>query len=239
MAIIETKDYDEMSKRAANMIFDEIVTSSRIVLGLPTGSTPEKMYEYLIGLIDEHDIGLDHVFTVNLDEYIGLPADHQASYHHYMNEVFFDKVDIPKENILIPNGIAEDLDKEAADYDAQIDDLMDIDLLILGIGRNGHIAFNEPGTSFDKGTHVAELTDDTIEANSRFFDSPEDVPTKAISMGLKTIMNADSIFILASGESKKDAVDKMLNGDVTEDVPASILQNHDDMTLIADEAVLK
>lgn len=238
MEMIKVTDYDEMSQQCAEVVFNKIISSERLVLGLPTGGTPEKMYDYLAEKINDNKVDLSHVYTVNLDEYVGLDGSHVASYRHYMDTVFFNKVSIPKENTNVPNGLAEDLNQEASRYDQLIEDMGGIDLMVMGIGRNGHIAFNEPGTSFDVGTHVTELTQDTIEANSRYFSSYEEVPKKALTMGLSTMMKTKSIILLASGAGKKNAVDKMLNGEITEEVPASILQQHDNVTVIADEEAI-
>lgn len=238
MDTIKVNNYDEMSKKCAEKVFEKISSSNRVVLGLPTGGTPEKMYDYLAEMLNENGADLSNVYTVNLDEYVGLSGEHIASYRNYMNTVFFDKVTIPKENTNVPNGLAEDLKKEASAYDQLIEDLGGIDLMVMGIGRNGHIAFNEPGTSFTEGTHVTDLTEDTIEANSRYFDAYEDVPKQALTMGLHTMMKSEAIILLASGEGKKDAVEKMINGEVTEELPASILQKHENVTVIADEDAL-
>ncbi|MFD2831471.1 glucosamine-6-phosphate deaminase [Corticicoccus populi] len=237
MEIINVHDYDEMSRKCAQFIAGKITSSERIVLGLPTGGTPLKMYHYLAQIINENNIDMSHVYTVNLDEYVGLDGSHEASYRHYMQTAFFDKVNIPDENTFIPNGKASDLEKEAADYDRLIEELGGIDLMIMGIGRNGHIAFNEPGTPFDQGTHVIQLTQNTIEANARFFESDDEVPGYALTMGLQTMMNAKSIVLLASGEKKKDALFRMIEGEVTEDLPASILQKHSDVTVITDTEI--
>ncbi|WP_411842403.1 glucosamine-6-phosphate deaminase [Salinicoccus sp. HZC-1] len=234
MELAKAKDYDEMSMKAAEVVFDKITGSDRLVLGLATGSTPEKMYEYLADKLNKSNVDLSHVYTVNLDEYVGLSPEDTQSYHYYMREIFFDKVNIPLENTKLPDGAAADLDAETSAYDAMIEDLGGVDLQVLGIGRNAHIAFNEPGTSFESGTHVVDLTETTIQDNARFFEKTEDVPTKAVSMGLGTIMNAKSILLLASGEGKKQALRNMIHGEITEDVPASILQRHPDVTVITD-----
>lgn len=234
MELTKVNNYDEMSMEAAKILFEKITNSNRLVLGLATGSTPEKMYEYLADMLNENEVDLSHVYTVNLDEYVGLSLEDSQSYHYYMRDIFFDKVNIPLENTKLPDGAASDLDAETKAYDEMIETLGGVDLQILGIGRNAHIAFNEPGTSFDSGTHVVDLTESTIQDNARFFEKIEDVPTKAVSMGLGTIMNAKSILLLASGEGKKQALKDMIYGEITEDVPASILQRHDDVKVITD-----
>jgi len=236
MELSKVKNYDEMSMEAAKIVFQKIVDSNRLVLGLATGSTPEKMYEYLADMLNKNKVDLSHVYTVNLDEYVGLSPEDEQSYHYYMREIFFDKIDIPLENTKLPDGVAEDLDLETREYDKMIEGLGGVDLQILGIGRNAHIAFNEPGTSFESGTHVVDLTESTIQDNARFFDKTEDVPVKAVSMGLGTIMNARSILLMASGDSKKQALKDMIHGEVTEEVPASILQRHHDVKVITDVA---
>lgn len=234
MELTKVNNYDEMSMEAAKILFEKITNSNRLVLGLATGSTPEKMYEYLADMLNENEVDLSHVYTVNLDEYVGLSLEDSQSYHYYMRDIFFDKVNIPLENTKLPDGAASDLDAETKAYDEMIETLGGVDLQILGIGRNAHIAFNEPGTSFDSGTHVVDLTESTIQDNARFFEKVDDVPTKAVSMGLGTIMNAKSILLLASGEGKKQALKDMIHGEITEDVPASILQRHDDVKVITD-----
>lgn len=236
MELSKVKNYDEMSMEAAKIIFEKIVNSNRLVLGLATGSTPEKMYEYLADMLNKDKVDLSHVYTVNLDEYVGLAPEDTQSYNYYMREIFFDKVNIPLENTNLPDGVAEDLDRETKEYDEMIEKLGGVDLQVLGIGRNAHIAFNEPGTSFDSGTHVVDLTESTIQDNARFFEKIEEVPTKAVSMGLGTIMNAKSILLIASGEGKKQALQDMTHGEINEDVPASILQRHNDVKVITDVA---
>ncbi len=236
MKVIKANDYDTMSKEAAEIIYEAIKNKPDITLGLATGSTPHKMYEYLADMLNENQIDLSNVHTVNLDEYVGLGADDPQSYHYFMHEEFFDKVDIPLENTHLPDGKAEDLQAEVENYEKLIKDLGGIDLQLLGVGRNGHIGFNEPGTPFDSTTQVVGLTDLTIKDNSRFFEKVEDVPTEALSMGLKTIMDTKSILFLASGEGKHYAVDALLNGEVTEEIPVTILRKHEDVTVIVDKA---
>lgn len=234
METVKVKNYDELSMEAAMIVFDKIVHSNRLVLGLATGSTPEKMYEYLADMLNKNKVDLSHVTTVNLDEYVGLSPEDQQSYHHYMRSIFFDKVDIPLENTNVPNGVAENLEAETKRFDEGIEKLGGVDLQILGIGRNAHIAFNEPGTSFDSNTHVVDLTESTIKDNARFFDKTEDVPTQAISLGLNTIMDAKEILLMASGDSKRQALIDSFRGEITEDVPGSILQRHHSVTVLTD-----
>ena len=232
---IKAKTYEDMSREAAQIIFDALKENETFSLGLATGSTPEGMYEILATLINDEKLDLSHLTTFNLDEYVGLDEDDDQSYHYFMDEHLFSKLDIPKENINILDGVANDLDKEVKEYESLIDEV-GIDIQVLGIGRNGHIAFNEPGTSFESLTHKVQLTDETIEDNSRFFEKKEDVPTEALSMGLKTIMKAKQIILLISGDNKQRARELFVSGKVSEDVPASILHNHDNVILITDEA---
>ncbi|GAA3713398.1 glucosamine-6-phosphate deaminase [Salinicoccus jeotgali] len=238
MKLERVENYNEMSQKTAEAIYDKIVNSDRVVLGLATGSTPEKMYEILAEMLNENSVDLSHVYTVNLDEYVGLASDHPQSYHHYMKNIFFDHVSIPPENTFIPDGAATDLDAEVKRYDRMLEEIGGVDLQLLGIGRNGHIAFNEPGTAFDSRTHVVDLAETTIKDNARFFNTIEEVPTRAISMGLDTIMDAKSILLIASGEGKAAAIDGMINGEESEDMPATVLQRHDDVTVLADEAAI-
>lgn len=238
MEVVTAEDYDGMSKEAAKFIYEAIEENPNITLGLATGSTPQKMYQYLADMLNENNIDLSNVHTVNLDEYVGLDDDNAQSYHYFMLEEFFNKVNIPLENTHIPDGKSEDLEAEVANFEKIIEDLGGIDLQLLGVGRNGHIGFNEPGTPFDSRTQVVSLTDVTIKDNSRFFDKIEDVPTRALSMGLETIMDAKSILFLASGEAKRDAVNSLINGEITEEIPVTILQKHDDLTVMLDKDVL-
>lgn len=232
---IKAKTYEDMSREAAQIIFDALKENETFSLGLATGSTPEGMYDVLATLINDERLDLSRLTTFNLDEYVGLDEDDDQSYHYFMDEHLFSKLDIPKENINILDGVASDLDKEVKEYESLIDEV-GIDIQVLGIGRNGHIAFNEPGTSFESLTHKVQLTDETIEDNSRFFEKKEDVPTEALSMGLKTIMKAKQIILLISGDNKQRARELFVSGEVSEDVPASILHNHDNVILITDEA---
>ena len=232
---IKAKTYEDMSREAAQIIFDALKENEKFSLGLATGSTPEGMYDVLATLINDEKLDLSHLTTFNLDEYVGLDEDDDQSYHYFMDKHLFSKLDIPKENINILDGVASDLDKEVKEYESLIDEV-GIDIQVLGIGRNGHIAFNEPGTSFESLTHKVQLTDETIEDNSRFFEKKEDVPTEALSMGLKTIMKAKQIILLISGDNKQRARELFVSGKVSEDVPASILHNHDNVILITDEA---
>lgn len=234
MRIVVCKDYEEMSRRAANIVSGQIFIKPDSVLGLATGSTPLGMYRELIRKHKEEGLDFSEVSSFNLDEYIGLPVDDANSYHYYMYENLFKHINIKKENINIPNGMAEDMEKECLCYEERIKAAGGIDLQVLGIGNNGHIGFNEPDTKFEAMTHKVKLTDNTLQANARFFDSIDSMPKYAVSMGIKTIMNARKILLLANGRGKSDAVSKALYGDIKPGVPASILQIHKDVTVLVD-----
>lgn len=236
MKIIITEDYEKMSIAAADFISQEINRKPNLVLGLATGSTPLKTYEHLIKKYEEGKIDFASVTTFNLDEYIGVKPENQHSYHYYMNKNLFDMVNVKKENINIPNGNAEDIEIESAEYEKKIEKHGGIDLQILGIGRNGHIGFNEPDNIFSKATGPVRLKESTIQANTRFFERKEDVPTRAISMGIRTIMQSEKILLLASGEKKANAIAKTICGEIDPHVPASVLQLHRDVTIIIDKA---
>ena len=235
MKIIFAKDYEELSKKAAEEMLAVIRITPKAVLGLATGTTPLGLYARLI---EDHKInGTDyrHIRTVNLDEYKGLPASHEQSYAYFMRHSLFEGLGIAPEQTNIENGIAKDEAEECARYDALLD-AMPRDIQLLGLGSNGHIAFNEPQTPFGSGTHVVSLAESTIKDNARLFASQDEVPRKAFTMGIRHIMQAKRILILASGANKAEAVFKMAKGPVTEDAPASVLQLHPDCTLIVDEA---
>ena len=235
MKVIITKDYEELSKKAFEVMADVLKNKPDAVLGLATGSTPIGLYKKMIEDCKNGGISYKAVKTVNLDEYVGLTADNDQSYRYFMRHNLLDHIDVDLNNTNIENGVAPDLKKECERYDALLDRLPR-DVQVLGIGANGHIAFNEPGTPFDSKTHVVDLTENTIQMNSRFFASEADVPRRALTMGLKSIMDAKKILILAVGANKADAVKGMLDGPMDPSLPASILQGHPDCTLIADEA---
>ncbi|HLR08866.1 MAG TPA: glucosamine-6-phosphate deaminase [Bacillota bacterium] len=238
MELIQVKDYEEMSDKAAEMMAEKLNSLDAPVLGLATGSTPEGLYARLINMNKQKKISFQNATTFNLDEYVGLAQDDPNSYHYYMWEKLFKHIDIPKENTHLPNGASDDLEQECRDYEQLIKEVGPIDIQLLGIGENGHIGFNEPGTSFTSRTAIVDLVESTIQANARFFDSMDDVPTRSITMGIETIMEAKEILLLASGTKKADAIAQMVNGDVTESLPASVLQKHDRVTVIADEAAM-
>lgn len=236
MKFIKVKDFKEMSMKAAEMIADRVKESEKPVLGLATGSTPEGLYKILVEKYKQGEIDFSNTVTFNLDEYIGLPDDDPQSYHYFMNENLFKHINIPTENTHVPSGMAEDVQQECRDYESLIQSTGKIDLQILGIGKNGHIGFNEPGTAFDSRTHIVDLDETTIQANARFFDSIDDVPTKAITMGIGTILESKEILMIISGEGKQEAVTKLLQGEISEDFPASALHKHPNTTVIIDEA---
>ena len=235
MKVIITVNYDEMSKKAAEIVKKQIKEKPNTVLGLATGSTPLGMYKHLIEMYKRGEIDFSNVITFNLDEYIGLSPDHPQSYHYFMFHNFFNHINIKKENVHIPNGIAEDLEEECRKYEEEIEKAGGIDLQILGIGVNGHIGFNEPEESIETKTHVVTLTEDTINANKRFFKSAEEVPRKAITMGLGSIMKAKKIVLLASGKNKAEAIKETIKGQLTTKVPATVLALHPDVIIIIDK----
>jgi glucosamine-6-phosphate deaminase len=238
MKIIEVKDYLQMSKKAAEYIIEKVSAIPNIKLGLATGGTPIGTYKNLIADHQQNGTSYQNVTVFNLDEYIGLSSENEKSYRYYMNDLLFNHIDINKANTHIPHGDVEDVQKECTRYEQLMAKHGGIDLQILGIGANGHIGFNEPGTSFNSKTHIVNLAPSTIEANARYFDEVEDVPTKAITMGIATIMKSKEILLLISGETKKEALSNLLNGHVDERFPSSILKNHPNVTIIADKAAV-
>ena len=234
MRVVITKDYEELSAKAAKVMLEVVKAIPYAVLGLATGTTPLGLYAHMIADHEKCGTSYAHVRTVNLDEYKGLERAHPQSYAYFMRKNLFDGLDIDPANTNIENGMAEDEAKECARYDALLEQLPR-DLQLLGLGSNGHIAFNEPGTPFGSGTHVVTLAESTVKDNARLFDDISEVPRKAFTMGIKQIMQAKKILILASGANKADAVYKMVKGEVTENVPASVLQLHPDCILIADQ----
>ena len=237
MKVIITENYNDMSRKAADIIKNLLIKKNDAVLGLATGSTPIGLYKYLIEMNKDHVIDFSKVKTVNLDEYIGIGPDDSQSYRYFMNTNFFNHINIDKNNTYVPNGLAKNLEEEGRRYDKVIADLGGIDLQILGIGNNGHIAFNEPNRKLTAGTHVTPLTESTIKANSRFFDCIDDVPKTALTMGLGQIMKARKIILVASGRNKADAVKQLLNGKITTECPATMLQMHNDVTVIIDKEI--
>jgi glucosamine-6-phosphate deaminase len=235
MRIIVVDNYEEMSKRAAKIIASQVILKPDSVLGLATGDTPLGMYKELIELYSKNEVDFSEVKTFNLDEYYGLNRENPQSYYSYMINNLFNNINISRENINVPSGMAKDVNAVCLEYENKIKKAGGIDMQVLGIGGNGHIGFNEPDVNFEAETHLVNLDEQTIEANSRFFDSIGDVPVKAISMGIKTIMNSKKIILLANGISKAEAIEKALKGKINPSIPASILQLHNDVTVIIDK----
>lgn len=238
MRIIVAENYEAMSRQAANILSAHVISKPNCVLGLATGSTPIGMYKELIKRYEEGDLDFRQVKSVNLDEYVGLEPTHDQSYRYFMQTQLFDHINIQAENTNVPGGMAEDVEAECARYDEVIRSMGGIDVQVLGMGHNGHIGFNEPADIFPKDTHQVELAQSTIEANARFFSTMDEVPRKAVTMGIGSIMQAKQILVVVSGEGKADIVAKAFNGPVTPQVPASILQLHPDVVLVGDKAAL-
>lgn len=238
MRIIKAKDYKDMSRKAANIISAQIIVKPDCVLGLATGSTPIGAYEQLVEWYNKGDLDFSEVTSVNLDEYKGLTRDNEQSYYYFMNEHLFSKVNINKDRTFLPDGTESDSGAACRKYNETIHSVGGVDLQLLGLGHNGHIGFNEPADTFEKETHCVTLSERTIQANTRFFASEKDVPRQAYTMGIQTIMSARRILVVVSGEDKADAVKAAFFGPVTPKVPGSILQFHQDVILVADEAAL-
>ena len=238
MKIYKTKNYDEMSKRAAHIIASQVILNPDCVLGLATGSTPVGTYKNLIEWYQNGDLDFSQITSCNLDEYRGLSGDNDQSYRYFMNHNLFDHVNIRKECTYVPDGLEKDSDAACKAYEEIIEKVGGIDLQLLGLGTNGPIGFNEPADEFPKTTHCVDLTESTIQANKRFFEKVEDVPTQAYTMGIKNIMQARKVLLIVSGEGKAEILDKVLYGPVTPQAPASILQLHNDLTVVADEAAM-
>ncbi|MFC5711916.1 glucosamine-6-phosphate deaminase [Thalassorhabdus alkalitolerans] len=235
MKVIVCSSYEMVSVKAAQIVRSHVREKPDSVFGLATGGTPLRMYDLLAEDHRLNGTSYQKAVSFNLDEYVGLNRSHPNSYHYYMQSHFFSKVDLLPANRFVPDGLASDLQEECEQYEKQIKDEGGIDLQILGLGENGHIGFNEPGTSFKKGTHVTTLTNDTRKANARFFKNQREVPHYAITMGLNTIIQAKKIVLLAAGRKKAKAVKRMITGPVTESFPASILQTHSDVTILIDK----
>ena len=238
MRIYQSEDYQAMSRRAANIISAQVIYKPDCVLGLATGGTPVGTYKQLVGWYKKGDLSFAEVRSVNLDEYLGLSPHHEQSYRYFMQDNLFDHIDIKPENTHVLNGLAKNPEAECEAYNKLIRDLGGIDLQLLGLGHNGHIGFNEPADEFPKATHCVDLTESTIQANKRFFENESDVPRQAYTMGIGTIMNAKKILVVVSGADKAEILNKVINGPVTPQVPASILQLHPDVTIVADEDAL-
>ncbi len=238
MNIIRTKDYQDLSRKAANIISAQVILKPDSVLGLATGSSPVGTYQYLVDWYQKGDVDFSRVTTVNLDEYKGLPREHEQSYFYFMHHHLFRHVNLDPARTFLPDGSELDSERACADYDAIIERTGGVDLQLLGLGRNGHIGFNEPADAFAPRTHCVRLTASTIEANQRFFARPEDVPREAYTMGIGTILRAKKILVVVSGEDKAEALRAVCCGPVTPAMPGSILQFHSDVTIVADEAAL-
>ncbi|MCM3194206.1 glucosamine-6-phosphate deaminase [Priestia megaterium] len=238
MNIIQVKNYSEMSAKAADMLISKLHEKPNMNLGLATGGTPKGLYDHLIQDHKEHGTSYKHVTSFNLDEYVGMKPQDPNSYHYYMADALFNHIDIDVSNTHVPNGLADTPEEECRRYDEMIQNHRGIDLQILGIGQNGHIGFNEPGTSFNSPTHIVTLEESTRKANARYFNSLDEVPTQAITMGIESIMKSKEILLLISGEAKAEAMYQLLNGEITENFPASILKKHHCVTIIADQEAL-
>lgn len=238
MRFYVTEDYAQMSRRAASIIAAQVASKPDCVLGLATGSSPVGAYENLVKWNKDGIISFSEVRSVNLDEYIGLSPKHDQSYRYFMQSNLFDHIDIKPENTNVPNGLAADPEQAALDYEKIIASMNGVDLQLLGLGHNGHIAFNEPCDEFIMDTHVVDLTESTIQANARFFASADEVPRQAMTMGIRSIMKAKKILVVVAGADKAEAVYKSFAGPVTPQVPASILQLHSDMTVVGDKAAM-
>lgn len=238
MKIIKAKDYADMSRKAANIISAQVITKPDCVLGLATGSTPIGAYEKLVEWYQKGDLDFSQVTSVNLDEYKGLTKDNDQSYYYFMNDHLFSKVNINKERTFLPDGTEPDSERACAEYNKILQSVEGVDLQLLGLGHDGHIGFNEPADEFPKETHCVKLTETTIEANKRFFASADDVPKEAYTMGIGTIMRAKQVLVVVSGADKADIVKQAFTGEVTPQIPASILQFHPNVIVVADEAAL-
>ena len=235
MKFITVDTYEKLSRQAANIISAQVILKPNSVLGLATGSSPLGTYKQLIEWYEKGDIDFSNVTSVNLDEYVGLDGSNDQSYRYFMNKNLFEHINIDINNTYVPNGCAVDLAGEGRKYDDHIAELGGIDLQLLGIGLDGHIGFNEPDKYFVKSTHVVDLHESTIKANSRFFANIDEVPKKAITMGMVSIMLAKKILLIASGKEKRDILEKAFYGPITPEIPASILQLHPDITVIYSE----
>ena len=235
MKIIIVGNYDEMSTRAATYLIGQVRKKPASVLGLASGNSTLGMYNELVNAYDRGDIDFSDTILFSLDEYCNLEKDNPQSFYYFMNKNFISRINVKPEKTFIPDGMARDIEAECLNYERKIQEMGGIDLQVLGIGQNGHIGFNEPGTDFDVGTHRVQLKQSTIEANASHFNSLEEVPTSAISMGIKTIMQSRMVVLLASGDKKADAISKAIRGAVSPNVPASVLQRHPNAIFILDE----
>jgi len=235
MKILVCKDYEELSRKSAEIVVSQVNQKKDSVLGLATGGTPVGMYQELVKSYREGKVDFGKVITFNLDEYYGVDPTNVNSYHYYMNTNFFDHVNIDRKNINIPNGMSKDIEKECREYDEKIQSLGGIDLQILGVGLNGHIGFNEPAKELMSTTHITDLTKETINANARFFEDISQVPTKAITVGMATILRSKKIVVLINGKNKSKIFEKIIGKKITTQIPATLLQLHPDVTIVVDE----
>ncbi len=238
MRVYCAADYNHASRVAANIISTQVIMKPDCVLGLATGSTPVGTYEELIRRYEQGDLDFSRVHSINLDEYRGLAGDNDQSYRYFMNTHLFDSINIDKKNTYVPDGLEPDSEKACRDYEEIIKAHGGVDLQILGLGHNGHIGFNEPGSTFEKETHCVTLSETTRQANARFFSSMDEVPTEAYTMGIGSIMQAKKIVVIVTGEGKREIVKKAFLGPITPEVQASVLQLHNDVILVGDEAAL-
>lgn len=238
MRIIKVKNYEELSKKTANLILAQVNLKPNCVLGLATGGSPVGTYEKLVAAYREGDVDFSEVTTINLDEYRGIQREHEQSYYRFMHENLFDHVNVRADHIFVPNGENLNSEEVCGEYDKIIKMYGGMDLQLLGIGLDGHIGFNEPGDHFEANTHCVDLTESTIEANMRFFNSKDEVPRQAYTMGIAPIMQAKKVIMIANGKNKAEIIRKAFTEPITPEVPASILQMHADFTLIADEEAL-
>lgn len=236
MEVIIKENYEEMSKLAAQIIARIVKQRPRAVLGLATGSTPVGCYQEMVRMHKEEGLDFSQIVTFNLDEYVGIPEDHEQSYHRFMWDNLFSKINIVKANVHVPDGNAGDLHAACDEYEMEMDEHGGVDIQLLGIGGNGHLAFNEPGSSLGGRTKIKTLTERTRQDNSRFFDSIDDVPKYCVTMGVGTIMESGKLLLLANGENKADAIAAAVEGPITASVPASVIQLHPDVTVIMDKA---
>lgn len=238
MHIYIEDNYEQLSRQAADIISSQIREKPDSVLGLATGSSPIRTYELLVDQYQNGNLDFSKITTINLDEYRGLTSDNTQSYHYFMKQHLFSKVNICPQNVYLPNGMADDVEAECTSYDKLISSYCGADLQLLGLGQNGHIGFNEPACAFTGPTHLVALSEDTIKANSRLFENPNDVPKEAITMGIKSIFSAKKILLIACGHAKANALHEALYGPITPSVPASILQLHPNVTIVADKEAL-
>lgn len=234
MRLIKCRDYKDMSRKAANIISAQVILKPETILGLATGSTPIGAYKQLIRWYEKGDVDFSQVSTVNLDEYVGLSPDNKQSYRYFMNKNFFNHINIDKKNTYVPNGLESNEQKACKQYDKLLESFGSTDLQLLGLGHNGHIGFNEPENTFAINTHCVKLSKSTREANARYFGDIKNVPEKAYTMGIKSIMASKRILVVVSGEDKADTLRKAFFGPVTPEIPASVLQFHANLTIVAD-----